>query len=189
MINHVWLFVTPWTAACQASLSFTVSQNLLRLMSIELVMPSNHLILCHPLPLLLSFFPSIGVFSNESALTSGGQNIEALALVLPMNIQGWFPLVLSAWSPCYPKDSQESSPAPQFKSINSLVLNRLYGSTLTSTHDCWNIWTSKLSHIGKRQRELRKAKERWSENSAKLVKGKYPKRKSTSSGWPLTSWP
>ena len=65
---HVWLFVTPWTAAHQASLSITNSQSLLKLMSIESVMPSNHLILCHPLLLLPSIFPSIRVFSNESAL-------------------------------------------------------------------------------------------------------------------------
>ena len=65
---HGLLFVTPWTAACQASLSITNSQSLLKLMSIELVMPSNHLIFCHPLLLLPSIFPSIRVFSNESAL-------------------------------------------------------------------------------------------------------------------------
>ena len=59
--------MTPWTAACQTSLSFTISQSLLKLMSIELVMPSNHLILCHPLLFLPSIFPSIRVFSNESA--------------------------------------------------------------------------------------------------------------------------
>ena len=65
--SHVWLFVTPWTMAHQASLSFTISQSLLKLMSSESVMPSNHLILCHPL-LLPSIFPSIRVFSNESTL-------------------------------------------------------------------------------------------------------------------------
>ena len=67
-LSHVWLFATPWTAARQASLSFTVSWSLLKLMSIVSVMPSNHLILCHPLLLLSSIFPSIRVFSNESAL-------------------------------------------------------------------------------------------------------------------------
>ena len=66
-LSHVWLFVTPWTAACQASLSITNSRSLLKLMSIESVMPSNHLILCRLL-LLPSIFPSIRVFSNESAL-------------------------------------------------------------------------------------------------------------------------
>ena len=67
-LSCVQLFVTPWTAACQASLSITNSWSLLKLMSIELVMPSNYLILCHPLLLLPSIFPSIGVFSNESVL-------------------------------------------------------------------------------------------------------------------------
>ena len=66
-LSHVWLFVTPWTAAHQASLSITISWSLLKLMSIKSVMPSNHLTLCHPL-LLSSIFPSIRVFSNESVL-------------------------------------------------------------------------------------------------------------------------
>ena len=68
LVAQSCLFATPWTAAHQVSLSFTISQSLLKLMSIELVMPSNHLILCHPLLLLLSIFPSIKVFSNESVL-------------------------------------------------------------------------------------------------------------------------
>ena len=67
-LSHVQLFVTPWTAAHQASLSFTNSQSLLKLMSVESLMQSNHLILCHPLLLLPSIFPSIRVFSNESVL-------------------------------------------------------------------------------------------------------------------------
>ena len=66
--SHIWLFATPWTAAFQANLSFTISWSLLKLVSIELVMPSNHLILCHPLLLLPSIFPIIRVFSSESAL-------------------------------------------------------------------------------------------------------------------------
>ena len=65
---HVWLFMIPWTTACQASLSITNSQSLLKLMSIDSVMPSNHLILCHPLLLLPSIFPSIRVFFSESVL-------------------------------------------------------------------------------------------------------------------------
>ena len=68
LLSRVWLFVTPWNVARQTSLSITSSQSLLRLMSIELVMSSNHLILCHPLLLLSSIFPSIRVFSNESVL-------------------------------------------------------------------------------------------------------------------------
>ena len=67
-LSHVQLFATPWTAAHQASLSFTISQSLFKLMSIRLVMPSNHLVLCHPLLLLPSTFPSIRIFSNELAL-------------------------------------------------------------------------------------------------------------------------
>jgi len=67
-LSRVWLFVTPWTAACQASLSFTIFRSLPKLMSIESAMPSNHLILCHLLLLLPSIFPSIRVFSNESVL-------------------------------------------------------------------------------------------------------------------------
>ena len=67
-LSCVWLFATPWTVARQASLSITNSQSLFKLMSIELVIPSNHLVLCHPLPLLPSIFPSIWVFSSESVL-------------------------------------------------------------------------------------------------------------------------
>ena len=69
-LSHVWLFVTPWTSVCQASLSFTISQSLFKFMSIESVMPSSYLILCCPLFLPSSIFPSIRVFSNESALNT-----------------------------------------------------------------------------------------------------------------------
>ena len=87
--SQIRLFVTPWTAACQASLFCTISQSCLRLMSIELVTPSSHLILC-PLLFLPSIFPSIRVFSNESALCIRWQSTgaSASASVLPMNIQG-----------------------------------------------------------------------------------------------------
>ena len=87
-LSCVLLFATPWITACQASLSFTLSQSLLKLMSIESVMPSNHLILCHPLLLLPSISPSIRVFSNELALCIRCQSIGASASVLPMNVQG-----------------------------------------------------------------------------------------------------
>ena len=92
-LSHVRLFATAWIAACQASLSFTTSQRLLKLLSFESMMPSNHLILCHALLLLSSIFPGIRVFSNELAV-SGGQSVNASmsASVLPVNIQGWFPL-------------------------------------------------------------------------------------------------
>ena len=93
LLSHVRLFATPWTAAHQAFLSFTISQSLLKFMSIELVMPSNHLILCHPL-LLPSIFSSIRYFPLSWLFTSGGQSIgaSASASVLPMNIQDWLPL-------------------------------------------------------------------------------------------------
>ena len=95
-LSCVWLFVTPWTAACQASLFFTMPWSLLKLMSIESVMPPNHLILCCPL-LLLSIVSASGSFSVSQLFSSGGQNTgaSASASVLPMNIQGWFPLGLT----------------------------------------------------------------------------------------------
>ena len=93
LLNHVPLCATPWIAAHQASLSFTISLSLLKLMSFEWVIPSNYLILCHPL-LLPSIFPSIMVFPVSWLFESGCQNIgaSALASVLPTNIQDWFPL-------------------------------------------------------------------------------------------------
>ena len=97
-LSHVWLFEILWTTACQASLSITNSQSSLKLMSIESVMPSNHLILCHPLLLLPSNFPSIRVFSNESVL-----RIRWQKSVLPMKIQDWFPLGWAGWISLQPK--------------------------------------------------------------------------------------
>ena len=94
LLIRVLLFVTPWTAVHQAPLSFTLSQSLLKLMSIMSVMPSNHLILCCPLLLLPSIFPNIKIFSNRSNLPIRwlSTGASASASVLPMNIQGWFPL-------------------------------------------------------------------------------------------------
>ena len=98
-LSHVWLFVTPWTAVCQASLSFTNSWSLLKLMSFESMMPSNHLILCHPLLFLLQSFPALGSFPTIQLLASGGQSVgvSASASVLPMNIQSWFPWFRVDW--------------------------------------------------------------------------------------------
>ena len=92
-LSHVQLFATPWTAADHAPLSSTISQSLFKCMSIELVMHSNHLILCHPLFLLPSIFPTSGSFQMSQLSTSGGQSIRisALASVFPMNIQDCFP--------------------------------------------------------------------------------------------------
>ena len=77
------------------------------------------------------YFPASGSFPVSQLFSSGGQSIGASVSgsVLPMNIQGWFPLGLTGWSPCHPRDSQETSPAPQFESINSSVLSLLYGPT------------------------------------------------------------
>ena len=103
------------------------SLSLPKFTSIESVMPSNYLILCRPLLLLLLIFSSIGVFPVSLLFSSGGQSIGAStsASVLPGNIQAWVPLELTGWSPCSAGDSQESSLIPQFKSINSSVLSLL----------------------------------------------------------------
>ena len=98
-LSHIRLFATPWTAAHEASLSSTISSSLLKLLSMELVMPSNQLILCRPLLLLPSIFPSIRVFSflMSQLFVSGSQRFgaSASASLLPMNIQDWFPLGLT----------------------------------------------------------------------------------------------
>ena len=97
LFSHVRLFANPCTASPQACLFFTISRSLLKPMSVELILPSNHLILCHPLLLLPSILLSIRVFCNESVFASRGQSnrASASAPVLPMNIQGWFPLGLT----------------------------------------------------------------------------------------------
>ena len=120
-----------WNAAHQASLSFTISWSLLKLMSLESVMPSNHHILYHPLLFLSSVFSSIRVFPNES-LCIRWSKYWSFSIILPMNIQGWFPLGLTVSISLQSKNSQESSPTPQFKSLNSLVLSFLYSPTLIS---------------------------------------------------------
>ena len=129
--------MTPWTAAHQALLSFTISQSFLELMSTESVMPSNRLSLCRPLLLLPSIFPSIRVFPVSGFSASGGQNIvtSASASVLPMTIQGCFPLGLTGLISLLSKGLPRVFSRPQFKKISSLVLSLLYGPALTSTHD------------------------------------------------------
>ena len=138
-LSRVQLFATPWTAACQASLSITNSRSLPKLMSIESVMPSNHLILCRPLLFPPSIFPSIRAFSNGSALCIRWPKYWSFSFnISPSNEHSglislrtdWFYL-LAVWG------TLESSPTPQFKSINSSALSFLYGPTLTSTHDHW----------------------------------------------------
>ena len=125
-VSRVQLFVTPWTVAHQASLSITNSQSLLKHISIESVMPFNHLILCHPLLLLPSIlpsirppiFPSIRVFSNQ-LFTSGGQStgVSASTSVLPMNTQDWSPLGWTGWI-----------------SLQSKGLSRVFSNTTVQKH-------------------------------------------------------
>ena len=128
-LSNVSLFVTPWNAACQASLSITNSQSLLKLMSIKLVMPSHHLIFCPLLLLLPSIFLSIRVFSNKSALHIRWPKYWNFSFsISPSNEYSglisfridWFDLLAV-------QTSLKSLPAPQFESINSLVLRLHYG--------------------------------------------------------------
>ena len=135
LLSCVQLFATTWTTAHQASLSITNSQSLPKLMSIKSVMPSNHLIVCHPLLLLPSIFPSIRVFSSELALRiRGAQSIRASASasVLPINIQGWFPLGLTG-----------------LISFCSRGLSRVFASTIIQKHQFFgaqpSLWSN--SHI------------------------------------------
>ena len=122
-LSCVWLHVTPWAAAWETSLSFAISKSLLKLMSTESVMPSNHLILCHPLLFLPSIFPSIRVFSNESVLRTNWPKYWSFSFNISPSSE--YSGLISFWigSPCSPRDSQESSPTSQFKNINSLALS------------------------------------------------------------------
>ena len=117
-LSCVWLFATPWTAARQASMSFTISWSLLKLMSIESEMPSNHDILCHPFSHLQSF-PASGSFPTSQFFTSGGQSmgVSASASVLTMNTQEWFPLGWAGWI-----------------SLQSKGLSRLFSNTTVQKH-------------------------------------------------------
>ena len=130
--------MTPWMTAHQASLPITNSKNLLKLISVESLMPSNHLIFCRPLLLCLQSFPASGSFQMNQLFTSGSQSIGASASTsgLPVNIQDGFPLGLTGWLSLQSKGLSES-PTPQFKIINSLALRVLYSPTLTSIHDSW----------------------------------------------------
>ena len=139
-LRRVWLFATPWTAARHASLSIANSHSLLKLMSTESVMPSNHLILDHSLLLLPSIFPSIRIFSNESALCIRWPKYWSFSFsISPSNEYSGLISFRIHWlrSPGTTSDSQESSPTLQFKSINSLALSFLYSPTLRSLHDYW----------------------------------------------------
>ena len=104
-LNHVWLFATPWTAACQAFLSITNSRSLLKLMSIKSVMPSNHLILCCPLLLLPSIFPSIRVFSSDSVLCIRWPKYWSFSISPSNEYSGLISFRIEYWSG-YPKPNQ-----------------------------------------------------------------------------------
>ena len=124
----------------QASLFITNSRSLRKLMSIELVMPSNHLILCRPLLLLPSILPRIRVFSNKSAVCIRWLQYWSFSFsTSPSNeYSGLISFRIHFfWFPCSPRDSQESSPAPQFESIGSSALSPLYVPSLTTIHDYW----------------------------------------------------
>ena len=139
-LSHVWLFATSWIATRQASLSITNSQSLLKLMSTESVMPSNHLTLCCLFLLSSSIFPSNRVFSNKSVPCIRWPKYWSFSFsISPSNEYSGLISFRMDWLdlPCSPRDSQESSPTPQFKSINLSVLSFLYSPILTSVHDYW----------------------------------------------------
>ena len=140
LLSSVQLFATPWTAACQASLSIANSWSLLKLMSIESVMPFNHLILCCPFLLLPSIFPSIRVFSNESVLHIRWSKYWSFSFnISPSNECSGLISFRMDWLErlASPRDSQESSSTSHFKSINSPLLSFICSPTLISIHDYW----------------------------------------------------
>ena len=137
-LSLIQLLATPWTEACQASLSFSISQSLLKLMSIESVTPSDYLILCCLLLLLPSVFPRMRVFSNESALLIRWPKYWSFSFnISPFNEYSGLIFFSIDWFDLFAVQvTQESSPA-QFKSIGSLALSLLYGPTLMFLHDYW----------------------------------------------------
>ena len=133
------LFATPWTATCQASLSVTNSQSLLKLMSIESVIPSNHFILCCPLLLLPSIFPSIRVFSNESVLRIRWPKDWSFSFTIsPSNeYSGLISFRIDWLDLLAVQDTLGVFSNTTLQSIDSLALSFLYGPTPTSIHDYW----------------------------------------------------
>ena len=125
--SHVRLFVTPWNAAHQASLSITNSRSPHKSMCIESMMPSNHLILCRPLLLLPSIFPASGSFQMSQFFAPGGQSIEGSAStsVLPMNTQDWYPLGWTSWT-----------------SLQSKGLSRVFSNTAVQKHQFFGVQLS-----------------------------------------------
>ena len=139
LLNCVRLFATPWTSAHQASLSITNSRSLPKLMSTVAVMPSNHLILCHPLLLLPSIFSSIRVFSNESALWIRWPKYWSFSFnISPFSEHsGLISFRRNGWISLQSKGLSRVFSTPQLKSVNSSALSFLYSPILTSIHDHW----------------------------------------------------
>ena len=138
-LSCVQLFVTAWTETLQASLSFTIFLSFLKLMSIESVMPSNHLILCHLLLLLPSIFPSIRVFSNEPVLHIRWPKYWSFSFSISASnkYSGLISFRMDWLYLLAVQGTLKSYPTPRFKSVNSLLLSFLYIPTLISTHDFW----------------------------------------------------
>ena len=138
-LSRVRLFATPWTSAHQASLSIINSRSPPKPMSIESVMPSNHLILCRPLLLLPSIFPSIRVFSNESALHIRWPKYWSFSFnISPSNEHpDWSPLGWTGWIFLLSKGFSRVSSNTSVQSISSSAFSLLYSPTLTSIHDHW----------------------------------------------------
>ena len=131
-LSRVQLFVTPWTAAHRSSLSFTVSQSLLKLMSIESVIPSNHLILCHPLLLLPSILPSVGVFSSESALCIRWPKYWSFSFSLSNEYSGLISFRIDQLDLLVAQGTLKNLLQHNQKASSGLSL--LYGPTLISVH-------------------------------------------------------
>ena len=138
-LSCVWIFATPWIAAHQASLSITNSRSSLKLMSVESVMPSNHLILCSLLSSCLQSFPASGSFPMNQFFASGGQSIgvSASASVLPMTIQDWFPLRWTGWNSLQSKGLSRVFSNTTVQKHQFFGAQLLYSLTLTSIHDHW----------------------------------------------------
>ena len=137
LLSCVQLFEMQWTIAHQVSLSFTIFWSSLKFMSTELVILSNHLILCRPLLLLPSVFPSIKVFSNELVLCIRWPKYWSFSISPSNEYSGLISFRIDWFDLLAVQGSQESSPTPKFKSINSSALSFLCSQTLTSIHDYW----------------------------------------------------
>ena len=136
-LSHVWLLVTPWIAACQASLPITNSWSLLKLMSIESMMPSNHLILCRPFSSCPQSLPASGSFLMSQLFTWGGQStgVSASASVLPMNTQDWSPWGWTGWISLQSKWLSRVFSNTRVQKHQFFLLTFLYSPTLTSIYD------------------------------------------------------